>query len=135
MIPIAKKEDNGNCGYSRDLFESRKLKEEALAGHESTRKAILLKARHIFIRHLLNTGSATADDIRNKFEVPEGVNPNFLGSVPTPFTRGLIINRNGYVESSRPAAHARVVSVWRLINSRKAEAWLLDNPLPESEGE
>ncbi len=132
MIPITKTEDKHNCGYDRDLFESRHLKEEALANHEARRGDLLLQVRHIFIRHLLEHGQVTADDIRSKFEIPKGVNANFLGSVPTPFTRGLIIKRNGYVESVRREAHARVVSLWRLINREKAEQWLLNNPLPET---
>ncbi len=139
MLTTQKKRCNSNhsgCrNYYRSLFEAKRRKDEALSLHELHRKAILLQVRRIFVRHLLNTGTATADDIRDKFEVPEGVNPNFLGSVPTPFTRARIIKRRGYIESSRPAAHARVVSLWELLDREKADQWLVDNPLPETGGE
>jgi len=114
------------------LFESRQRKDEALANHEARRCYVLLHARHAFLNYLLETGTVTADDIRGKIEIPDGVNPVCLGSVPGLFARGLMIRRCGYVESTRPAAHARPLSVWELLNREKAEQWLTNNPLPES---
>lgn len=140
MITSHKKRCNDRHGDSRDskqrsLFEAKHRKEEALANHEAHRGRILLRARHIFLGHLLEHGQVTADNLHDKIEIPDGINPVCLGSVPGLFARGLIIRRCGYVESTRREAHARPVSVWELLNREKAEQWLLDNPLSETEGE
>ena len=135
MLPTenTKGKTGGNNRYRGDLFESLSRKEKALANHEANRGRILLQARHAFLNHLLQHKTVTADDIRGKFEIPDGVNPACLGSVPGIFARGLVIRRCGYVESLRPEAHARVLSLWELLNREKAEAWLRDNPLAKSE--
>ena len=140
MVTTQKKRCNGNYGGCRDsnqrsLFDAKRRKEQALTNHETNRKAILLKARHVFIQHLLQSGESTADHIREVIELPPDINPSCLGAVPAPLARAGIVQRGGYVVSRRKESHARTLSLWQLLDRAKAQQWLDDNPLPQPEGE
>ena len=71
---------------------------------------------------------ATLEARRRVVELPEGVNPVCLGSVPGLLARAGIIERAGFTCTNRAAAHARPVTRWRLADRLGALAWLEANP-------
>lgn len=98
---------------------------DVLATH---REKQMLRARRAFLAKLLADGLATADDVHSAFTFESGVSPVFLGAVPKPFVAAKMIIRDGFATSKRPTAHARPVSVWRLVDRPAAERWLADHP-------
>jgi hypothetical protein len=110
------------------------LRDEVLERLEAHRPCLVLLARRALLETLLESGEATADDIRAKVETPEGVDPRVFGSVPTPLAKAKIITRSGYTKTKRPNNHARTIMVWQLIDRSAALAWLAENPLPAEGG-
>ncbi len=106
--------------------EARKLDAHALL--EARREVYVLRGRRVLLQRLLDAGEATADDVRDAVELPDRINPVCLGVVPGPLARAGIIERVGFVESRRPDAHARPVSVWRLADRAAALTWLAAHP-------
>lgn len=104
------------------------LKLSAQAFLEARRELIILRGRRALLTVLLRTGRATADDVRDTVELPEGIDPVCLGAVPGALARTGIIERIGFGPSSRADAHARPVSVWRLADRDAALAWLAVHP-------
>jgi hypothetical protein len=111
---------------ANDNGEARKL--DAFALLEARRAVYVLRGRRALLRRLLDCGEATADDVRTAVELPPEIAPVALGCVPAPLARAGIIERAGFVESRRPDAHARPVSIWRLIDRAAALAWLAFHP-------
>lgn len=116
------------CAAAAGDGESRKR--NALDNHEANRERIILQARRRFLSHALQHGTVTTDDARTDLTIPKGVDPVCLGAVPGGLARQRIIRRVGFVNSKRPEAHARPVSVWELRDVGKAVAWLRANPEP-----
>jgi len=108
--------------------EGERRKDEALQLLEDHRAGVVRNARRAMTELVLENGSCTMDDVRDRIEVPEGINPKCLGAVPSTLARQQIIERDGFVTTRRPEAHARPLSVWRLKNEPKAQAWLRENP-------
>jgi hypothetical protein len=106
--------------------ERRKL--DALATLAAWRERLVLAGRRALLRRLIDAGTATADDVREAVEIPIGVDPVCLGAVPCELARAGIIERAGFTESRRPDAHARPVSVWRLVDRNAALMWLAAHP-------
>ena len=90
------------------------LKRAALLRLEQHREGIITAARRVLLETLLCRGYATADDVRYVIETPVGENPVAFGAVPTGLVNAGIIFADGFVRTSRPAALARPVTVWRL---------------------
>lgn len=105
-------------------------KRAALDGLESARAESILLGRRALLRRLLETGAATADDVRDAVTLPEGVNPTCLGCVPRPLVAAGIIQHAGFVTTRRPDAHARPISGWALLDEDAALAWLAAHPAP-----
>ncbi len=103
-------------------------KQDALALLQARRAPCVRRGRRALLTCLLAGETATADDIREVVELPPGIDPKLFGSVPGPLVRAGIIRSDGFVKSSRPEAHARPVTVWRLSDRAKAEQWLTANP-------
>jgi hypothetical protein len=112
-----------NCGATNG--EERKA--NALALLADRREGVVRRAQRALLTVLLEAGSATADDVRELVELPPGVGPKCFGAVPLPLARAGIIYREGYAPTSRPTAHARPLSVWRLADRNKALRWLADH--------
>lgn len=72
------------------------------------------------LRIVLGDGRVTADDVRNAVTIPDGVNPKVVGAVFRDLSDAGIIRRDGYVQSRRPKAHARTITVWVLGDAEKA---------------
>ena len=103
-------------------------RDEALATLAEKRELYVLRGRRALLAALLAHGTATADDVRAAVELPPGIDPKCFGAVATPLAKAGIIEREGFAQTSRPTAHARPVSIWKLADHGKAERWLLDNP-------
>lgn len=74
----------------------------------------VLRGRRALLTALLAHGTATADDVRAGVDLPANIDPVCLGSVPLPLARAGIVERAGYVPTTRRLAHARPVAIWRL---------------------
>lgn len=109
-----------------DDGQTRKFDAHALL--EARREVYVLRGRRALLARLLDAPEATADDVRDAVELPDAINPVCLGVVPGPLARAGIIERVGFEESRRPDAHARPVSVWRLVDRNAALAWLAAHP-------
>ena len=77
---------------------------------------------------MLARGTGSADDVRERLALPEGIDPRCLGAVAKPLCRAGIIHRVGTVVSSRPVAHGRENKLWELVDRTAAEQWLADHP-------
>ncbi len=108
----------------RQANEGEGRKQNAIATLERCREAYVTQGRRALLLALLERGEATADDVRAKVELPAGVSPKAFGAVPGQLARAGIIERAGFAKTTRPEAHARPVSLWRLRDANAARAWL-----------
>ncbi|MCC5831324.1 MAG: hypothetical protein JJU36_17940 [Phycisphaeraceae bacterium] len=108
------------------------LKNIALDDLEARRADLVLRGRRALLLALLEHGTATADDIRERVHVPEDIDPKALGAVPRLLANLKIIEAGGYVSSRRSDAHARPIRLWHLVNAAAALQWLADHPEPEA---
>lgn len=98
------------------------------------RERLIRCGQRLLLEILLSNGRATADDVRDRLEIPEGINPKFVGAIPGPLAKLCIIAPDGFEKSRRAIAHARPNRVWRLRDESKARHWLAAHPeLPDSE--
>lgn len=111
--------------------EGERRKAAALNLLADRRALYVRRGQRALLQSLLTSGSATADNVRNAVSLPSDVDPVCLGAVPTALARAGIIYRNGYVQTTRPAAHARPVSEWGLADREKAIRWLAEHPDPD----
>ena len=113
---------------SRNRAEGERRKADALALLAARRETTIRRAHRALLAALLRSGVATADDVRAAVELPPGINPKLFGAVPSTLARAGIIRRAGYATTGRPAAHARPVTVWALVDRAAATRWLADHP-------
>ncbi len=113
--------------------EGERRKDEAHSLLEARREVYIRRARRALLLQLLETGTATADDVAERVgPAPDGIDGRFLGTVPGLLARAGITRRAGFVSSARPSRHASILSVWQLGDRAGAIAWLARNPdLPE----
>jgi hypothetical protein len=110
------------------------LKADALALLVNHRQAVIRRAQRALLTVLIETGSATADDVRALVELPVGVGPKCFGAAPGRLARAKIIRPAGFTKTARPVGHARPVTVWELADRDRALRWLRDHPdLPDPE--
>lgn len=108
-------------------------KQAALDGHHLRRPALIRSCQRAMLTHLMAAGTGTIESARGAVELPSGINPKALGSVPGTLARCGIIRRVGFVRATRPEAHARPVTLWELADRDAASAWLATHPeLPEA---
>lgn len=96
----------------RDLFKSRRGRDNALARLEKARKLYLEQARwHAEqIAALSNDGTVTTDDVWKACPPPMDMDPRVMGAV----FRTKEWEAVGFVASVRPDCHARPIRVFRL---------------------
>ena len=111
-------------------LEGQRRKDVAHAVLEARRDRFIMPARRELFAVLLERGTASADDVRERLKLPADIGPVCLGAVPKPLALAGIIRRAGFVASTRPEAHARPVSVWELVDAHAARLWLADHPAP-----
>ena len=105
--------------YSHSLFESHS-------------EPLLTAGRRALILKVLESGSATIDDVRAVVPIPMTANPKAFGAVPNALAKAGIIRRIGFVKSTRAIANARPISRWELADTAKAYAWLTAHPALET---
>lgn len=108
--------------------EGERRKEAAFEHLENHRERAVLRGRRALVEAVLRHGTATADDVRRAVELPPGIDPKVFGTVPGALAKAGIIERDGFDVTSRPTAHARPISVWRLADRGAAERWLAEHP-------
>lgn len=128
MLPAPNGVDNRPRRLGRR--EGHRLKDAAHAIHEARRDRFVMQGRRELLAVLLERGTASADDVRERLTLPADIGPVCLGAVPKPFALARIIRRIGFVTTSRPEAHARPVSQWELVDPDAARQWLVDHPAP-----
>ena len=120
--------------------EGERLKVDALALLEARRQVYVCRGRRALLAAMLEgDGTATADDVYAAVELPAGIDPRCLGSVPGRLAYDGIINPAGFVHTTRPERHASWLRVWALVDRAAAVRWLVDNsdlpdPIDQSEG-
>lgn len=129
---------NNNCNPCHNGAEGERRKLEAFAILTVARKTVIRRAQRALLTVLLETGSATADDLRELVDLPPGINAKCFGAAPGVLARSKIIRADGFAKTCRPVGHARPVTIWKLADRPAAERWLRNHPdLPdpdESEG-
>jgi len=103
-------------------------KRAELASLRERRAVFVRRGQRALLERLLQSDTATADDVRQTVELPNGLDPKLFGAVPGPLARAGIIEQAGYRATERPKAHSRPVIVWRLRDSEKALGWLAEHP-------
>jgi hypothetical protein len=113
--------------------DGERLKADALTLLESRREVYTLRGRRALLTAMLSgSGTATADDVRSAIELPAGIDPRCLGSVPGRLACDRIIRAAGFVRSTRPERHASWLQIWELADRERALRWLADHPdLPD----
>lgn len=95
------------------------------------RKGVVLRARRALLTVLLERGEASADDVRAAVALPEGVNAKVFVAVPGTLAELRLIEHVGFAKTNRKTAHARPISIWRLLDRVAALTWLATHPDPE----
>ncbi len=114
------------------LAEGERRRDAATALLAETRAWLVRCGCRLFVRQLLKTGTATADDIARGVQTAPGIDRRLLGAVPLTLAKAGVAELDGYQRSTRPERHASVIAVWRLTDRAAALAWLDKNPpLPE----
>ena len=117
--------DSRECGHC----SSGECRKQAALDHlEVCRKKIVVRGRRVILERLLAGHPATADDVQAAVKLPPGISPRCFGPVGRGLAQAGIIWADGTCKTSRPKAHARPVTVWRLADRSKAEQWLADHP-------
>ena len=113
--------------------EGERLKADALALLEARRQVYVHRGRRALLAAMLaGDGTATADDVRFAVELPPGLDPRCLGSVPGRLAYDGVIDPAGFVRSTRRERHASWLQVWALADRVAAVRWLADYPdLPD----
>ena len=117
-----------NCSHECGAAEGERLKADALTLLEARREVYVRRGRRAMLEALLRNDTATADDVRSAIELPPGIDPRCLGSVPGLLAYAKIIRAAGFVRSARPERHASWLQVWELADRSKAMQWLDDHP-------
>lgn len=76
------------------------------------------------LRVALDRGEVSADDVRAAVTIPPDISPKLVGVVFRDLADAGILRRSGFRNSTRPAAHARPLSVWSLADALAATARL-----------
>jgi hypothetical protein len=92
------------------MSTGRQLRDKALAFLEAKRHDWISRARLEAIFIAKTKGSVTINDVREAIQMPEDFHPNTWGAV----LKSKDFEAIGFSQASHPAAHARVVRVFKL---------------------
>jgi hypothetical protein len=104
--------------------ESEARRDSALSLLRIRRADVIRACTAAALRVACQRGEVCADDVRALVPIPADVSPKFVGVVFRDLADAGILRRAGFRNSTRPAAHARPLSVWQLANVRAAVSWL-----------
>ena len=80
------------------------------------------------LRVAIDRGEVCADDVRALVPIPPDISPKLVGVVFRDLADAGILHRAGFRNSTRPAAHARPLSIWMLADADAAQAWFASHP-------
>jgi hypothetical protein len=86
------------------------IKQRQLAMFEEREHSLLVRCRAYAATVARQHGQVSINDVREVIELPPGVHPSVLGAV----FRTRLFEAIGFTEATHPAAHARVVRVYKL---------------------
>lgn len=92
------------------IAEGRELRDSALALLEAKRQDWIIEARAIARRIAEIKGCVTINDVREAIAMPDDFHPNTWGAV----MKDRAFKAVGFDQAHHPAAHARVVRIYRL---------------------
>ncbi|WP_339742625.1 hypothetical protein [uncultured Rubinisphaera sp.] len=95
---------------------------------------LLLKARRRLLLHLLDNHTGTINDIEHHLKIPDDLKSKVLSKVAFVLVRRKLIRKKTCSSNSSGNNRTSKVSVWEIVNYRRAELWLIRNPIPEMEG-
>lgn len=104
--------------------EGETRRDEALNLLRGRRANLICDCTAAALRVALDRGEVCADDVRAVVPIPGDISPKFVGVVFRDLADAGILRRAGFRPSTRPAAHARPLSVWQLADADAASAWL-----------
>jgi len=99
-------------------------RDAALALLRGRRSVLIRQLQTAALRIALESGELTADDVRAVVPIPPGISPKVVGAAFRELAVAGLLRRAGYVISTRPVAHARPLTLWRLADPAGASAWL-----------
>lgn len=80
------------------------------------RAAVIASAQRAMLDVLRDQPTASADDIRPRVTIPDGVHPAVIGCAIAGLHRDGLIAPVATIATSRPAGHAHLMRVWRLAD-------------------
>src|SRR5206468_2473114 len=95
-------------------------RDAALELLRARRAELIRRCTAAALRIALERRAVCADDVRALVVIPPGVSPKLVGCVFRDLADRKILRRAGYVNSNRPVAHARPLSLWRLADAAAA---------------
>jgi hypothetical protein len=104
--------------------EGEARRDAALALLRVRRRDLIAACTAAALRLALDRGEVCADDVRALVAIPDDISPKLVGVVFRDLADAGILRRAGYRNSTRPAAPARPLSVWRLADPDAATARL-----------
>ena len=108
--------------------EGEARRDAALSRLRARRADLIRECTAAALRVALDRGEVCADDVRAVVPIPADISPKFVGVVFRDLADAGILHRAGFRNSTRPAAHARPLSLWRLADAAAAHAWLAAHP-------
>jgi hypothetical protein len=108
--------------------KSEACRDAALNLLRDRRAALIRECTVVALRVALDRGEVCADDVRAAVPIPADISPKLVGVVFRDLADAGILRRSGFRTSTRPVAHARPLSVWRLADPAAAAAWLAAHP-------
>ncbi len=108
--------------------EGEARRDKALAILRARRAALVRELQAAALRVGLERGEVCADDCRAVVPIPAGISPKVVGAAFRELADAGFLRRTGFRTSVRPIAHARAVSVWKVVDADGATAWLALHP-------
>lgn len=111
-----------------DRRDGKALRDAALNLLRVRRADLIRECTSAALRVALDRGEVCADDVRAVVPIPADISPKLVGCVFRDLADAGILRRAGFQNSTRPAAHARPLSRWRLADADAALARLAAHP-------
>jgi len=101
---------------SADRPDGEARRDRALTLLRVRRAELIRECTAAALRVALDRGEVTADDVRDAVQIPPDISPKLVGCAFRDLAEAGILRRAGFRNSTRPAAHARPLSVWLLAD-------------------